>query len=540
MTPRVLVNFFRRGKTKKQQHAKTVNVVRTRLSTDDSAPSDQLENDINETKHDDAFASSPSVISRTQVVVASSCPSLHEDDELLEEDETAALNPWFPKPNSPLSQKQENRKPDPSIDCQRASLCGWSSSQPRNTAIHVPPNGNAKRASRRQNGEPWHSQAIECIFDKDSLPELDESSSSSSQDYSEKQRRFSARQETMDKPPCTCEILPPLDTSQWWQRPLLLRPTPNSGTKIRGIRFDKDVEYFWNPEMNNAWWQCLQQRWGQQVSGSRTLTCGKCCILPINNGTEANGESLVVDFETDLFHGSLMVRIRHAEGSTPHPYDDNVGYFAGNPLQYQAIISGRFLQEIPFTELVTGNRLNRPCGKLPPKWIMWSTLKVIGIFAPQLQTQLDGPKPYSLSPLGSAPRTIYVEDSPPALLGDDREEPTDPKLSITGKAYPISNPLERARARKRAFDRLYSQSSREPMTEVNKVYTFGFLQHLFDYRDFSIDLGTFRVEIKDVLDGQPIQLMAAWGDKPLWSFDLWNECLLEGAKKYITPSAKQA
>jgi hypothetical protein len=182
---------------------------------------------------------------------------------------------------------------------------------------------------------------------------------------------------------------------------------------------------------------------------------------------------------------------------------------------------------------VTGTHLERPCGKLPPKWVMWTALKVVSFFAPQLKTKLDISKPYTLSPLGSAPRTVSVEDEATGLLAVERVEPTTPERSLTGKAYKITSNLERARARKRHFDQMYIAKRQEPRADPSKTYTMEFLQHLFDYQKFSIDLGSFHANTKDILDGQPLQLMAKHGDKHLWSFEIWNEALLEDAKKHL-------
>jgi hypothetical protein len=314
----------------------------------------------------------------------------------------------------------------------------------------------------------------------------------------------------------------------------LFRPQPNSGTKIIGIRKDASSDYLWKPNEKTPWWHVLQEQWGSKATGPALHPCCEyCAILPINNGQEAEGESLVADFETALFHGSLMIRLRHSEGTTLDPSDDTKGFFAGKPFRYQAIIRGRYQTDLPYTELVTGTHLERPCGKLPPKWVMWTALKVVSFFAPQLKTKLDISKPYTLSPLGSAPRTVSVEDEATGLLAVERVEPTTPERSLTGKAYKITSNLERAQARKRHFDQMYIAKRQEPRSDPSKTYTMEFLQHLFDYQKFSIDLGSFHANTKDILDGQPLQLMAKHGDKHLWSFEIWNEALLEDAKKHL-------
>ena len=338
-------------------------------------------------------------------------------------------------------------------------------------------------------------------------------------------------------PCCTCNksSLPPLDPKLWPQAPLLLRPQPNSGTRILGIRYEDSIEYLWKVHDNTPWWHVLQQEWGRKENPSPLGSphCEFCAILPINNGNEAKGKSLVADFETSLFRGTLMLRLRHSEGTTSHPSDDKQGFFAGVPFRYQAVIRGQFRTEIPFTELLTGTKLERPCGKLPPKWVLWTALKLVRFFAPQLKTKLDLPEPYSLSPLGSAPRSISVEDQATSLLSDDHVEPTTPECSLTRKAYPISNQMERARARKRHFDQMFVAKSKQLLTDPSKTYTMNFLQHMLDYQKFALDLGSFHMNVKDILDGQPLQLMAIHGDHKLWSFEIWNEILLENAKKYL-------
>eukprot|EP00980_Cylindrotheca_fusiformis_P022634 scaffold9523_cov103-Cylindrotheca_fusiformis.AAC.11 len=415
---------------------------------------------------------------------------------------------------------------------------------------------------RRQKRQIKALPEIECVYDDVNPTDHDSTATTTTES-----------EESCCK--CCCNGtygLPPLNpTRDWPQAPLLFRPKPNSGTKIIGIRRDKDdTEYLWKPGMERPWWQTLQEEWGKNESGTSSTRfetpvapfCECCVILPINNGNEAKGESLVADFESSVFRGSLLLRLRHAEGTTKEPSDDTKGFFAGVPFRYQATIRGTFLENLPWTELMTGTRLDRPPGKTPPKWLMWTALKVgtqrkdycpcmhreahqsytwsflfaVHFFAPQLQTRLDCERPYSISPLGSAPRTVTVTDGKPSdFLGDDREEPTTPEQSLTGTAYPIKDALERARARKKHFDKLFgAKNKKDVLMTGDKTYTFQFLQHLFDYKTTSIDLGSFHHDLNDLLDGQPLQLMAEHGDTVLWDFEIWNEILLNDAKKHMT------
>ena len=362
-----------------------------------------------------------------------------------------------------------------------------------------------------------------------------------------------------DPLPCRCStnFLPAIEPKNWPQAPIALRPTPESNTRVKCIRFSNSNEPLWVPGSHLTWSQRLAQHWGkfdddeQQQQLPHYACCEKCVILPINNGNEKPGESLVVDFESDLFEGSLLLRLRYAEGTIPEPYDDDIGYFKGVNRRYQANIRGRFKKSIPFTELVTGLRFDRRFGKLPPKWILKGALKVISFFAPQLDTKVDVDRPASLSPLGSTPQCIIIDDdcsnsnnnnkvngvaseisTTMNPLDDVRIEPSEAHRNILGENSKGETSLQRAKIRKKAFDKLYVQKTAEPKTDQTKIYTFEFLQHLFNFQEFSIELGNMlgSLNLEEMLNGQPLQIMAAHGDQPLWSFDVWHECLWEQAK----------
>eukprot|EP00980_Cylindrotheca_fusiformis_P005662 scaffold1184_cov132-Cylindrotheca_fusiformis.AAC.83 len=332
--------------------------------------------------------------------------------------------------------------------------------------------------------------------------------------------------------PCLQSDLPALNPEDWPQAPLLLRPTPGSGTKIKGVRFANETDHLWKPSSGRNWPDELASRWGKPVhDATRYSCCENCAILPINNGNEERGKSLVIDFETDDFEGSFLLRLRFTEGTTPEPYDDKKGYFLGVNRRYQVVVRGRFKKSIPMTQLSTGFRLNRPCGKLPPKWILRGGIKVLKFFAPQLDAKLEGDQPRSLTPLGSTPQSLTVETEEIDCLDGIREEPSDGKKTLLGEASSAETSLQRSKFRKKNFDKLFVEGSIEPKTDPSKIYTFEFLQHLFNFQEFSIELGSMlgSIQLEHVLDGQPLQVMATHEENPLWSFDIWHQCLWDKA-----------
>lgn len=125
--------------------------------------------------------------------------------------------------------------------------------------------------------------------------------------------------------------------------------------------------------MSSLWPQKLRQHWNLPPLQENNFPnmCPECIMLPINNGNEAPGESLVVDFTSELFQGFLLLRIRDCQGTTREGNETfSEGYFAGMNRRYQLVIKGKFLRPTNLTDCVTGFCLDRPCGKMPPKWIV--------------------------------------------------------------------------------------------------------------------------------------------------------------------------
>jgi Protein of unknown function (DUF1769) len=180
--------------------------------------------------------------------------------------------------------------------------------------------------------------------------------------------------------------IPPASPLHWPQRPLLLRPTPHSGTIVKGVRFVDDTDYLWTPagssgrdggdhtvassssssRHHRSWMHALHTRWGMARDNATTGAGDEhdsgesCCCLPINSGDELPGQTLVTDFESELFVGTLLLRIRNSHGTVRDDDDDDhhhrlsEGYFYGLNRRYQVVIRGRFKKAIPWTECFTG------------------------------------------------------------------------------------------------------------------------------------------------------------------------------------------
>ncbi|KAL3940699.1 MAG: hypothetical protein SGARI_000872 [Bacillariaceae sp.] len=314
----------------------------------------------------------------------------------------------------------------------------------------------------------------------------------------------------------------------WPQGPLMVRPTPYSSTKILGIRRAGSTEY-------------------EHFAG---FCAG--CILPIINGKEEKGNSLVVDFESKYFVGTLLLRIKQAKEVDGTEYGEE-SYFDGKKRKFQAVVRGRFKSQLSMSQCVTGQAFDRPAGKLPNRWLVNAFIKFISTLAPQLEATLDGEKPRFLSPLVATAHTVLVSHANNTIVSEDMETGIEEPASTdaTSVMSKVSNDIvavpdtttasvgSRMKARKKVFNTLTAKDAMEPRFDTDKEYTFEFYQHLLDFGDeLAVDMGRIggKVGLAAPTDGQPLKVMGAYRNpdthslEDLWSFDLWHASLYPYAK----------
>ena len=271
--------------------------------------------------------------------------------------------------------------------------------------------------------------------------------------------------------------IPPPPPETWPQRPILLRPTPGSGMTIHGIRFSSSTAYL-PPNAVNS---------GDDDD----------IMLPINNGMEKPGKCIVIDFESDLFIGTILMRVKNIcpspllESSHDTITPTSTSYFDGKMRTFQGVVKGRFKQpDVSISECVTGQIFHRPAGSLPPRFIVNGAIGMIRLLAPALEANLDCDRPRFLCPLVSTAQGVMmsspiqcqhqlVADKTTVVMVEDKNnggcwanesieneinepQPSDPssllqQLLHSSKAEyslpPDSDRIAtRVKARKRAFD----------------------------------------------------------------------------------------
>lgn len=272
----------------------------------------------------------------------------------------------------------------------------------------------------------------------------------------------------------------------------------------------------------------LSARWGARTAvpppaewPSRPVLLCVNSVIPGMVTTEHGSGPLPIGvpipFESELFVGTLLVRLKGVPSDDP---SGDAAYFMGRKRLFQAIVQGRFKEDIAVSDVVTGHEFTKPLRRLPPSWVVSAGSAFIRRLAPGARIELAGKSARVLALLGATSQTLSVEapGMEPDIRSDVREEST-----LLGGAFRGGSVS--ARKRKRLLSDPRWASTVAYTTEP--IYTFDFYQHLLDAKEYRLDLGFTTISLAPSLNGQPIQIMAkALDGRYLWSFQLWHEKLL--------------
>lgn len=226
-------------------------------------------------------------------------------------------------------------------------------------------------------------------------------------------------------------------------------------------------------------------------------------------------------FESDLFEGQCLVRLRNVPNSESPDGDD--AYFSGRRRLFQTVVQGRFKEALSVADVLTGHEFVKPLQHLPHPWILKAATTLIGKLAPGADIRVLGPQPTMLAGMAATSQIVRGDEpgNEPDIASTDNDLQEDCSLfggkfsngdiSAGGRKLHLANP---ERARQYTYD-----------TET--VYSFDFYQNLLNCATYSLDLGVANINMAPVLNGQPIQCLCKTTDgRYLWSFQIWHESLL--------------
>ena len=232
------------------------------------------------------------------------------------------------------------------------------------------------------------------------------------------------------------------------------------------------------------------------------------------------------EFESELFKGKLLLRVRNLENSDDEKNNDP--YFIGKKRYNQFIIQGQFKKEVKATNFVLGGEFERPLKRAPPPWIERAMTAVFNRISTGIQFRLSAKKPSVLVNLPGSIQVIRAD-----LSGDEPDISSYP-IEENNSAFGVglSNPDQKQKfpleikKRKKFFSNM--QKSKDVVFDTKTVYTFEHYDNIMDYKNYIMDIGVAKFDISKIVDSEPFQIMAKDTEKGkhLWSFQLWHEKLL--------------
>lgn len=226
-----------------------------------------------------------------------------------------------------------------------------------------------------------------------------------------------------------------------------------------------------------------------------------------------------VEFETDMFIGRILCRIRD---SKPREEDSerHAAYFEGKKRFYHAVVQGQFKDEnLTFSDLVFGEVYSKPL-KGVPRGVMGKLYKKVNeAMCPGAVFDLDSDTPTVLAPAGGCQKMSI--DLP-------GQEPDIAELDSVVENTALLGEVFESEAKRRKY---LSKPSNAAKYKINteQVYTFEVYDHTMNYGTFHQHMGAgFKIDMVPSLNGQAMSFaMFTRCLRRIYRFPLWHERLVE-------------
>jgi len=244
-------------------------------------------------------------------------------------------------------------------------------------------------------------------------------------------------------------------------------------------------------------------------------------FLSASNDTQVHGipegEALPLgvpfEFETPLFKGQMLVRLRNAKSDDSQTHQ---AYFNGRKRLMQFVIQGRFKKKINMADLYVGSVFREPMKLVPPPSLLKIMQAVIRRTAPGAILDLASQKPKVATLYASSVQSMSI-DRPgevPDITAVEIHENVGNKFgkvfkSIKHRKHFLSTPKTAAK-----FD-----------FDTEHIYTLHTYDHAIDYGTYTMHIPMYgEFDVSQAIGAQPLSLSATTtSGETLFHFDVWHE-----------------
>ena len=217
-----------------------------------------------------------------------------------------------------------------------------------------------------------------------------------------------------------------------------------------------------------------------------------------------------IDFETDLFRGQFLLRLRNV--TSDHPSASR--YFDGSRRVMQTVLQGRFKKNVNMADLYVGCIFRQPMKLVPPPLVHRVLQACLGRIAPGAILDFAAPQPRII--------TLYAGKAQTLNIARPGSEP-----NIMARELP-DHGWQRAAAGDR--QRLLSRPSHAAQYEFDTehVYTMEIYDEAMDYGNYEIQIPMYgKFPLGAAIGAQPMSFTAVTRQgEVLYDFALWHESIV--------------
>jgi len=96
-------------------------------------------------------------------------------------------------------------------------------------------------------------------------------------------------------------------------------------------------------------------------------------------------------FSSELFEGTCLIRLRGTDGDNP---EGDAAYLASRKCTFQSVVHGRFKEEVPVSNVMSGHEFVQPLRNLPHPFALQAATNFIKKISPGADVVVYGDQPY--------------------------------------------------------------------------------------------------------------------------------------------------
>lgn len=222
------------------------------------------------------------------------------------------------------------------------------------------------------------------------------------------------------------------------------------------------------------------------------------------------------EFETPLFKGKILVRLRNAKSDDPAGHD---AYFAGRKRLKQIIVQGRFKEPMVMSDVYFGDVFERPLNPAPPQSTARIIKSAMSRLVPGLIMDLSSDKPKVLTLYAGCAHSLSVDPPGQEPSITNLDPPENTALLLGGEDFVSAD------KRKKMFSK--PKYASEYMFNTEHVYTFHNYDDVVDMGQMTLRIPMLgKIDMANILNGQPLAISAVTGDgRFIFNFRVWHERL---------------